>query len=48
MKGTLFGLVAVVVGFAMIGLAKGEAAVMLGGIVVIAIGLGFVIYGSGR
>lgn len=48
MINTVFGVVAGIIGFVMIATAGGNAAVALGGIVVLAVGLGFVVYGSGR
>lgn len=48
MGNRIFGAVAVVVGFVMIGLAEGNVYALLGAMVVISMGLGFLVYGNGR
>lgn len=48
MGNRIFGALATVVGFVMIALAEGNVYVLLGAMVVLSVGLGFLIYGDGR
>jgi predicted cobalt transporter CbtA len=47
MVNRIFGLVATAAGFTMIALAHGNEAVLLGAVIVVAVGIGFFVYGSG-